>query len=467
MVVGENKKAVIWSGINKVSSYVVNFAIQIILARLLCPEDYAVVAVLGVFFAISQSFIDSGFPTTLIQRQDCTQKDFSTVFYFNLLIGGIIYGIFFFTAPYIENFFNIANLSIVTRVYSLNLLISALLHVNRVILVKSLRFKQIAIIGFTSSVISSIPAIILAYLGWGYWALVNQVLLGSVFSSIMMFYYSKWKPSLVFSIVSLKKLAPFGLRVLVVHLFHAVYNNIYSLLIGKKYLPAELGYYDRGKTLSSMGPVGFSDSFMSALYPIQAKIQNDNNALRHSYNRAFALSCYLIVPISMYMFNFSNELIYTLFGPKWMDAAWILSVLCIGYMFYPMQSLNINILKVKGRGDSFLYSEVLKKTIGIIIVLVAINFDLKIVIYGWVLGTVLEYIISQVYCFHICKFPIRDVMRPFAYIVFLTFILSKTIYAMVNFMTNDTIAVFFISGVLYAVTYVMCVYKKIILAIKK
>ncbi len=467
MVIGENKKAVIWSGVNKVSTYVVNFGIQIILARLLCPEDYAVVAVLGVFFAISHSFIDSGFSTTLIQRQDCTQSDFSTVFYFNLLIGGVVYGLFYFSAPYIEHFLNIPNIAIVTRVYSLNLLISALLLGNRVILIKSLKFKQIAIIGFSSSIISSIPAIILAYIGWGYWALVSQVLLGSVISLIMMFYYSRWRPSLVFSFDSLKKLAPFGLRVLVVHLFHAVYNNIYSLLIGKKYLPTELGYYDRGKTLSSMGPVGFSDSFMAALYPIQAKTQNDDNALRSSYNRAFALICYLIVPLSMFMYTFSDEFIYTLFGQKWMDAAWILAILCIGYMFYPMQSLNINILKVKGHGDYFLHSEILKKTMGIIIVAVVINFDLAVLIYGWTFGSILEFIISQVYCYRLCKFPIRDIFRPFAYVVLLTFILAQAMYTIAHLMTDDAIVIFFIAGVLYVLIYFLFVYKRIKLVIKK
>ena len=227
MVISENRKAIIWSGIEKVGTYVVNFAIQIMLARLLCPNDYAVVAMLAIFFSISQAFIDSGFATTLIQKQDCTQADYSSVFYFNVLIGGVVYLLFFFGAPFIEAFYNFEGLALVTRVYSLNLFINSFAMVHRVILTKELKFKKIALITFLSSIISAIPAIIMAYWGYGYWALVGQSLISAAVTSALIMYQSKWRPSLIFSKNSLAKLAPFGLKMLVVYLFHAIYNNVY------------------------------------------------------------------------------------------------------------------------------------------------------------------------------------------------------------------------------------------------
>ena len=413
MNIGQNKWAILWSGIDKVNTYVVNFSIQIVLARLLCPEDYAVVAMLAIFFSISQAFIDSGFATTLIQRQDCSQRDFSSVFYFNIFIGLAVYGVLFAYAPFIERYYEFPNLSKVTKVYFLTLLIGSFSMVHRVILTKRLQFKKIALTSFFSALISAVPAIVMAYKGYGYWALVAQSIVSSLLSCVFMMHYSKWRPTWEFSFDSLRRLAPFGLRVLVVYLFHAIYNNIYSLLIGKRFTAQELGYYDRGKTLSSMGPVGFSDFYTRALYPIQAKCQNDNVMLYDTYKRSFALICYLIVPFSVFMLVFSEEVVMTLFGDQWLQSAWILSILCVGYMLYPLQALNMNMLKVKGRADWLLRSEIIKKTMGIVVVFVAAYFDLRVVVYGWTLCAIMEFIISEVFYWKLCRFPLKDSVNVF------------------------------------------------------
>lgn len=461
MVVSENRRAIIWSGLEKVGTYVVNFGIQIILARLLCPDDYAVVAMLAIFFAISQAFIDSGFATTLIQKQDCSQADYCSVFYFNLLVSGLVYLCFFFGAPYLERFYNFPRLTLVTRVYSLNLCINAVSMVHRVRLTKELKFKGIAIINFTSIVVSAIPAVIMAYYGFGYWALITQVLLGSLVSVIMFFIYSRWKPSLIMSLTSLKELAPFGIRMLFVYLFHAVYNNIYSLLIGKRFPAADLGLYDRGKTLASMGPVGFSDFYTRALYPIQAKIQDDENALKESYNRSFSLICYGILPVSVFMAFFSYETVFTLYGEKWVNSAWILAILCIGYLFYPLQALNMNMLKVKGRGDYMLKSEVIKKTLGILTVFILIQFSLKAVVIGWTCCAIVEFLISEFFFWKLYKYKIGTTVRVFLSTAFVLFLLAFAISSISKHLTSNYVFVFFVGGIIYITTYGLFYYKKI------
>lgn len=453
MVISENRKAIIWSGIEKVGTYVVNFAIQIILARLLCPDDYAVVAMLAIFFSISQAFIDSGFATTLIQKQDCTQADYSSVFYFNVLIGGIVYLLFFFGAPFIESFYNFEGLALVTKIYSLNLFINSFAMVHRVILTKELKFKKIALITFSSSVISAIPAIVMAYLEYGYWALVGQSLISALVASTLIIYQSKWCPSLIFSKNSLVKLSPFGLKMLVVYLFHAVYNNVYSLLIGKKFPVQELGYYDRGKNLSSMGPIGFSDFYTRALYPIQAKVQNDVLALEHSYNRSFSVMCLAIVPITAFMFFFAEETIYSLFGEQWMNCSFILRILCLGYMFYPFQALNMNMLKVKGRGDYMLTAEVIKKVIGIACVLVLINFDLKLVVIGWTCCSIVEFLISEGFFLNLCKFSPSSPAKVLVTTVVITFVLSYSLSAVTVFLFDDMFTRFVIGGISFVTIY--------------
>lgn len=461
MVLNENRKAVVWSGIEKVGTYVVNFGIQIILARLLCPEDYAIVAMLAIFFSISQAFIDSGFATTLIQKQDCTQTDYSSVFFFNILVGTIVYLLFFFGAPWIEKFYNYPNLAIVTRVYSLNLLIHSFSMVHRVILTKELRFKNIAVVTFATSIISAIPAIIMAYFGFGYWALVTQSLISAVVTSALIMYQSHWKPSFVISKDSLFKLAPFGLRMLVVYLFHAVYNNIYSLLIGKKFPAQDLGYYDRGKSLSSMGPVGFSDFYTRALYPIQAKMQNDASALESSYNKSFSIMCLAMIPISAFMFFFSEEVVFTLFGEKWMNSCFILRILCLGYMLYPLQALNMNMLKVKGRGDYMLKSEVIKKTMGILCVLVMIQFNLKLVAIGWTCCTCAEFLISVFFYYKLYKFSLIPSTITFIKTLFEAFLLSFVISFCLSHLVASLIARFFIGGFCFVVIYALLNFKTI------
>lgn len=445
MVISENKSAIFWSGIEKIGTYIVNFVIQIILARLLCPDDYAVVAMLAIFFSISQAFIDSGFATTLIQRQDCTQADYSSVFFFNILIGAIIYLLFFLAAPFIESFYNFKGLNIVTKVYSLNLFINSFALVHRVILIKQLLFRKIALITFASSIFSAFPAIIMASMGLGYWALITQSLISASTTSLMIIYQSKWKPSVTFSRQSLAKLAPFGLKMLVVYLFHAIYNNVYSLLIGKKFPAQELGYYDRGKTLSSMGPVGFSDFYTRALYPIQAKIQDNDKELESSYNKSFSVMCLVIVPIASFMFFFAKETIYTLLGPQWMQCAIIVQILCIGYMFYPLQALNMNMIKVKGRGDYMLTAEIIKKVIGITCVLILVNFDLKWVVIGWTCCSIVEFLISEGFLLRLCHFSLNKPSKSLIISLTTTFALAS-ILLYITTQLSDNLNIRFLAG---------------------
>lgn len=452
-MIGENKKAVIWSGVDKVAGYVVHFAIQVVLARLLMPDDYTVVAMLAIFFAISQAFIDSGFATTLIQRKNCTESDYNSVFYFNIAISVLFYAILFVCAPLIESFYHFPNLAKVTRIYAFTLVISSIGMVNRVILTKELKFKKIAIVSLAASLLSAVPAIVMAYNGYGYWALVFQNIVSASISVMMYFYYSRWFPKLIFSFESLRSLAPFGLRILVVYIFHAIYNNIYSLLIGKRYAPQELGYFDRGKTLAGTGSIGFSDFFTRALYPIQSKQQDNKEFLEDSYNRSFSIASVVIVPICVFLCVFSVESIYTLFGEQWLNCSKILAILSIGYLFYPLQAINMNMLKVGGRADYLLRSELLKKTIGIIIVLVAINFSIDVVVWGWTCCALIEFAISEFFYIRLYHFRVT---KPFIVLlkqIGLSTLLALGLSFLFGLFTDNKYVVFFGAGILFVLVY--------------
>lgn len=466
MVVSENKKAVFWSGIDKVATYVVNFVIQIVLARLLVPDDYTVVAMLAIFFAISQAFIDSGFATALIQKNNCTEKDYSTVFYFNLLIAIVVYFILYICAPAIESFYKFPNLSLVTRVYGVVLIIGAIGLVNRVILTKELALKKIAVVGLLSSLLSSIPAIIMAYHGFGYWSLIGQAICSAIISTVLLYLFSSWTPSLTFSYKSLKRLAPFGLRILIVYIFHAVYNNIYSLLIGKKFKSADLGYYDRGKLLASTGAVGFSDFFTRALFPIQSKLQDEPSELEKSYKRSFEIAAFVVFPISCFLCIFSDSTVYTLYGSKWIFCEWILSILSIGFMLYPLQAINMNILKVINRTDLLLRSEIIKKSLGLCVIFLTINWGLQYVVIGWSVCAIIEFLISEYFCIKGSGFAINFQIKIFVKLFLIPISYCYVLNSILSFFTSNLCLQFFIGSGLFVATYLLVNHRSLKQAIR-
>ena len=450
---GSNKLAVFWSGLEKVGSYLANFVIQIILARLLCPDDYAVVAMLAIFMSVAQVFIDGGFATVLIQKKDCTQEDFSSVFYFNILVSIVLYAILFISAPYVESFYGFAGLATVLRVYSIVLIINSFAMVNRLLVIKQLKFNVIAIINICATVLSSIPTIYLASRGASYWALVLQNLLNASIITIGLWGYTKWRPGLDFSIKALHRLFPFGIRMFIIDMFYAFYNNLYSMLIGKKFPTEDLGLYDRGKYLGSMGPIGFSDFFLRAMYPIQSKMQDDSDKLHQSYLTSFRLISLIIVPLSIFISVFSTEILSVLYGKQWVSASGITSILCVGFMFYPLHALNVNMLKVKALGGALLKSEILKKAISLIALFWLLRYDIRAVVIGWTACAILDFIISEYFYSRFFKYtPVKTLLVLLKYLG-LSLFLALSIKMLLSLLSWNNTVVLICSCLLYGAIY--------------
>lgn len=448
-----NKLAVFWSGLEKVGSYLANFVIQIILARLLCPDDYAVVAMLAIFMSVAQVFIDGGFATVLIQKKDCSQQDFASVFYFNILVSVILYAILFISAPYVESFYGFAGLAKVLRVYSIVLIINSFAMVNRLLVIKQLKFNVIAIINVCATVLSSIPTIYLASRGASYWALVLQSILNSSIITIGLWGYTKWKPGFDFSMKALHRLFPFGIRMFIIDMFYAIYNNLYSLLIGKKFSAVDLGYYDRGKYLGSMGPIGFSDFFLRAMYPIQSKMQDDTEKLHQSYVTSFRFISLIIVPLSIFISVFSTDILRVLYGEQWVGASGITSILCIGFMFYPLHALNVNMLKVKALGSTLLKSEILKKAISLIVLFWLLRYDIRTVVIGWTLCAILDFIISEYFYSRFYKYTPGKTLLVLLKNMGLSFLLALSIKMLLSmFYWNSNVSLI-CSCILYGAIY--------------
>lgn len=384
---------VIWSAIERFSVQGISFLLTLIIARLVLPSEFGLIAMLGIFIAIAQSFIDSGFSNALIQKKDRTDVDFSTVFYFNLAISVAAYLIFYFSAPYIADFYREPQLDILSKWIGLNFIISGLAIVQRAKLTINLNFKTQAKASLTSVVISGLVGIYLAYNGYGVWALVVQTLLKSAIETILLWIYTHWRPQFVFSISSFKTLFAFGSKLLVAGILHTIYLNLYSLVIGSYYSATKVGYYNRAYSLAQFPSFNITQVISRAIFPIQCEIQNDEDKLSASFNQYLRLSCFIIFPIMMGLAAMAEPLIEFILTDKWLPAAQPLAILCIAYMWYPVMFVNNQILNVKGRSDYYLKAEIIKKVVGISILFITMPYGLLALCWGLVGYNLLDMVI--------------------------------------------------------------------------
>ena len=285
---------VIWSAIDRFSTQGIQFIFSILIARLLMPSDYGVIAMLGIFLAVSQTFIDSGFGTALVQKANRTETDFSTVFYFNIVVAILFYILLWFSSPYIASFYNIPMLEDVTKVVALILLFGALSGIQSAKLSIAINFKTRAKISVISAISTGCVGLYLAYNGYGAWALVFQMVFSSFLGTILLWYFVRWVPKLVFSWQSFRQLFSFGSKLLASALLDTTYNNIYPLVIGKVYSSTSLGLYSRASGLAQYPSSNITGVLQSVTFPVLCSIQNDENRLTDAYRRFIRMSAFII-----------------------------------------------------------------------------------------------------------------------------------------------------------------------------
>ena len=361
-----------WNAIGRFSTQGVNFIIGLILARLLSPSDYGVVGMVGIFFAIAQTFIDSGFGSALIRKNDCTDTDYSTAFYFNVLVGLVCCILLSFASPFIASFFNTPILKDLVKVMSLNMFISSFAIVHTARLTHSVDFKSQSIVNLLTAIIAGASGILMAYNGFGVWSLVFQHIISSIVRVVLLIVVTKWLPRFEFSKESFRYLFGFGSKILVSSLLHTIYSNLTTLLIGKFYTAKDLGFYTRGQTLAAFPSSNVNSIIQSVSYPVLAKIQDDDKHLIESYRKLISMTSMVIFFGMFLLAAIAKPLIVTLLTEKWLNAVIYLQVFCFAYMFDHLCSLNLNILYVKGFSNLVLRLEIIKKTISISLIIAAI-----------------------------------------------------------------------------------------------
>lgn len=393
----KTQKGLAWSMIERFATQGVQFLFGIILARLLSPDDYGIIAMPLVFLAIAQCFIDSGFSGALIRKPDLTEDDLSTAFYFNIGVGVICYLILFFTSPLIADFYHTPILADLLKVTALATLFNPLCAVQQAILTKKIDFKTQAIVSLSGALVSGVVGLAMAYSGYGVWSLVFQQVGGYVIRTVLLWALCKWKPKRRWSWESFQYLWGFGCKMLGSGLLDTIYNNIYPIVIGKYFSALDLGNYTRAQQFANLPSSNVTGVLQRVTFPVLSSIQNEDERLARNYRKILKLSAFLIFPLMLILSAVADPLIRVLLSDKWEGCIILLQILCFSLMWYPIHAINLNLLTVKGRSDLFFRLEVFKKIIGVSIMVVTIPHGIIWMVSGGIVSSMISLIINTYY----------------------------------------------------------------------
>lgn len=393
----KTKKGLQWSALERFLTQGIQLAITLYLARLLGPTAFGLVGMLAVFIAIANVFVDSGFTSALIRKTDRTESDLVTAFYYNIAMAGLCYFALYTSAPLVADFYQQAELQTLLRILGLVVLINAFTLIPRVKLNVVMDFKTQAKISVLSVLISGSTAIILATNGYGVWALVTQTLLNASCATLLFNIFAPWLPRGRITKHAFNYLFGYGSKLLLSGLLDVTYNNLYQIIIGKKFSPAVVGQFTQANQLASVPVSTLTGIIQRVTFPLFSQLQDDPDKMANAYRQTLKLSALVIFPLIVALGLIAKPLFTGLLGEQWQGAAALLSVLCLGYMLYPIHSINLNLLQVTGRSDLFLKLEVIKKVIGVTVLLLSIPYGVLAMCLGFTLTSYLALILNTYY----------------------------------------------------------------------
>lgn len=382
----------IWRLSERVGAQGVSFIVSIVLARILAPTDYGVIALITVFTNILQVFVDSGMATALIQKKDADELDFSSLFYFNMAMCIILYGIMFVSAPAIASFYEKPELVSLTRVISLTLVISGVKSIQHSYVAKNMMFKRFFFATLGGTIFSAGIGVFLAYKGYGAWALVVQQLSNQIIDTIVLWITVKWRPKLMFSFERLRGLFSYGWKLLVSSLLNTGYNQIWTLIIGKVYSAADLAFYNKAHTFPDIIVVNVNSSIDSVLLPSMSIVQDEKETLKGITRRAITTSTYVMAPLLMGLAACGEAIISILLTDKWLPSYQFMVIFCVNAMFQPINTANLNAIKAMGRSDLFLKLEIVKKIVGLVLLI----STMRISVLAMALSSLVACVTSQI-----------------------------------------------------------------------
>lgn len=430
-----------WSFVEQFLTRGVNLVIGIVLARLLSPTDYGLVGMLGIFIAISQLFIDGGLTSALIRQKSPSDKDFSTVYIVNLTLGVIFYFLLFFSAPLIADFYHQPLLKNLLRATALILVIWPIASIHNTMLIIRVDFRSKMIISLANSLISGAVGIFFAVKGMGPWALIAQSVASATVATILTIAFVRWMPKLVFSKESFKRLFSYGSKLLGSNLIQTIYINIYPLIIGKRYLPSDVGLYTRADQFPNTASTAFTSAMNQVAFPILSRIQDDDDRLIAVYEKYIQVYCFLTFPVLMGLCGCARPLVSFLLTDKWLACVPLMQIICFRFMPLGIAQINLNLLYVKGRSDLVLRMEIFKKALSFAVLIITMFFGLKAICYGLVVNAVIDFFFGAFYTLRVLDYkPLRQVKAIFPYLLLSSVILVESLL-LTHFIPNNLLSI--------------------------
>ncbi len=424
---------ILWKTVQQLSHKCTAIVVTLLLARFLVPEDYGLVAMMAVFLAVAESLMKSGFTQALIRLENARQVDFNTAFYSNIALGIISYAVLFFSAPYIAAFYEETRLTVLIRVAGLNILVHSLQVVQVASLSRNLNFKAQFQASLPAALVSGGVAVGLAYLGFGVWALITQMIVYSLVTTVLLWKFQGWMPTLGFSRESLKGMYNFGYKLFLSGLLNSISTNLYIIVIAKLFSTTIAGHYFFADKLKKIVIRQLVTSIQTVTYPALATLQSDHQRLKDGYRKVIGTTTFLLFPLIVILAATAQPLFELLLPEKWGPAAPYLQLMCLAGLFYPLHSINLNILKVKGRSDIYLGLEVFKKILMIVVISISYRYGVYGMLYGQIVSTILSYVPNAYYSTKLIGYTIREQLADFFPNLMTALSVGIIIYWTVNF----------------------------------
>ena len=441
-------KGFIWRFAERCGAQLVSFLVSVLLARILVPKDYGTIALVTIFTAILQVFVDSGLSTALVQKKDADDLDFSSVFYFNFAVCLILYAGMYIAAPYIAAFYNDPSLTSVIRVIGLTIIVSGVKGIQQAYVSRNMLFKRFFFSTIGGTIFSAFLGISLAYAGFGVWALVAQQLSNTAIDTIILWLTVKWRPKRMFSWYRLKNLLSFGWKLLASSLLDTCYNNLRNLIIGKMYSASDLAFYNQGDKFPKVIVTNINTSIDSVLLPTMSNSQDNKERVKQMTRRAIKTSTYVMAPLMLGLAFCAEPIVKIVLTDKWLPCVPFLRIFCITYMFWPVHTANLNAINAMGRSDWFLKLEITKKIVGMFILLSTMWFGVMAMAYSMLLSSLLSQIINSWPNRNLLGYGYMEQVRDFAPGILLSAGMGICIYfiGLLQLPTIATLLILFIAG---------------------
>lgn len=443
----------LWRFAERIGAQGVTFFVSIILARLLSPDDYGTVTMVTVFTAILEVFVDSGMGNALIQKKDADDIDFSSVFYFQFIICILLYGVMYVCAPMIAGFYKRDELTVIVRIISLTIVIAGIKNIQQAYVSKHMMFKKFFYATFSGTVCSAVVGIVMAYSGFGVWALIVQQLSNCFIDTLILWLTVKWRPKKEFSWIRLKGLLSYGWKLLLSSLIDTVYNNLRSLIIGRLYSSSNLAYYNKGKQFPYMLITNINKSIDSVLFPTMSMAQDDKQRIRNMTRRAIKTSVYILAPLMIGLAVVAEPVVRLLLTDKWIPCVPFLRIFCISYMFYPIHTANLNAIKAMGRSDLFLRLEIIKKVIGMILLVLTMWHGPLVMAYSLLVSSVISQVVNSWPNRKLMQYSYLEQLKDIAPYIILSVVMGLGI-SIISFFNLPTIVVLILQVVCGMLIYI-------------